>query len=271
MLGASGTSWENRLYRKVSPSTGAEILCQYCAVIVWGPSVTENIFVKAMAGVVTVATVLGIGYTVAKYATDFEAAKAEIQNLRGQITQLHEVLGKAQFGGEGPRGPKGDPGEPGPQGPRGPQGERGEQGPPGLPGSGGEGMSAEAVRQLVIQTVQQQMAALPSASAAAAPVALPGTDIFNSTGCIPVASVQNLQVLTLRVGQEFCDRDGALLARIVKSGVAKTIGATLPGKGTDWCGLNKVCTLRWLGNREFVYERVGEDEKGMVALLRLKK
>ena len=232
---------------------------------------TENIFVKAMAGVVTVATVLGIGYTVAKYATDFEAAKAEIQNLRGQITQLHEVLGKAQFGGEGPRGPKGDPGEPGPQGPRGPQGERGEQGPPGVPGSGGEGMSAEAVRQLVIQTVQQQMAALPAASAAAAPVALPGTDIFNSTGCIPVSSLQNLQVLTLRVGQEFCDRDGALLARIEKFDLYEAFKMNLPGKGADWCKLNKSCTLRWLGSKEFVYERVGEDEKGMVALLRLKK
>lgn|GEM_PF-4105016 len=233
---------------------------------------TENIFVKAMAGVVTVATVLGIGYTVAKYATDFEAAKAEIQNLRGQITQLHEVLGKAQFGGEGPRGPKGDPGEPGPQGPRGPQGERGEQGPPGLPGSGGEGMSAEAVRQLVIQTVQQQMAALPSAStAAAAPVALPGTDIFNSTGCIPVASVQNLQVLTLRVGQEFCDRDGALLARIERFSDSSTFWTRIPGRDNAGCALNKVCTLQWLGRKEYVYERVGEDENGTVALLRLRK
>lgn len=235
---------------------------------------TENIFVKAMAGVVTVATVLGIGYTVAKYATDFEAAKAEIQNLRGQISQLHEVLGKAQFGGEGPRGPKGDPGEPGPQGlpgPRGPQGERGEQGPPGLPGSGGEGMSAEAVRQLVAQTVQQQMAALPATSVAASPVALPGTDVFNSTGCIPVASLLNLQVLTLRVGQEFCDRDGALLARIERFSDSGKIWTTLPGRGTGTCSLNKTCTLRWLGSKDFVYERFGEDEKGPAALLRLKK
>ncbi|MBV2183571.1 MAG: collagen-like protein [Rhizobium sp.] len=232
---------------------------------------TDNIFVKAMAGVVTVAAVLGIGYTVAKYATDFEAAKAEIQNLRGQITQLHEVLGKAQFGGEGPRGPKGDPGEPGPQGPRGPQGERGEPGPPGLPGSGGEGMSAEAVRQLVIQTVQQQMAALPAASAAAAPVALPGTDIFNSTGCIPVASLQNLQVLTLRAGQEFCDRDGAFLAQIEKFGGDGGFLTMRPGQGKHWCYLGNTCTLYWLSSKQYVYERTGEDENGKVALLRLKK
>jgi hypothetical protein len=62
--------------------------------------VAENIFGKASALILAGAGVLGISYGIAKYVTDFEAAKGEIQNLRGQIAQLHEVLAKAQFGGD---------------------------------------------------------------------------------------------------------------------------------------------------------------------------
>lgn len=51
---------------------------------------------KAAALVMTCAGVLGVAYGIAKYVNDFENAKAEIQNLRGQITQLHEVLAKTQ-------------------------------------------------------------------------------------------------------------------------------------------------------------------------------
>lgn len=59
---------------------------------------SDSFFNKASAIVLTAAGVLGVGYGVAKYVTDFEAAKGEIQNLRGQIAQLHEVLSKVQFG-----------------------------------------------------------------------------------------------------------------------------------------------------------------------------
>lgn len=58
----------------------------------------DNIFGKVSALILTGAGVLGVSYGIAKYVTDFEAAKGEIQNLRGQIAQLHEVLSKAQFG-----------------------------------------------------------------------------------------------------------------------------------------------------------------------------
>ncbi|KQZ79110.1 hypothetical protein ASD64_12170 [Mesorhizobium sp. Root157] len=60
----------------------------------------DNIFGKASALILTGAGVLGISYGIAKYVTDFEAAKGEIQNLRGQIAQLHEVLAKTQFGSD---------------------------------------------------------------------------------------------------------------------------------------------------------------------------
>jgi hypothetical protein len=65
--------------------------------------VADNIFGKASALILTGAGVLGISYGIAKYVTDFEAAKGEIQNLRGQIAQLHEVLSKAQFGTDAAR------------------------------------------------------------------------------------------------------------------------------------------------------------------------
>ena len=63
----------------------------------------ENIFGKVSALILTGAGVLGISYGIAKYVTDFEAAKGEIQNLRGQIAQLHEVLAKAEFGSDSAR------------------------------------------------------------------------------------------------------------------------------------------------------------------------
>lgn len=63
----------------------------------------DSIFVKAGAVILTAAGVLGVAYGIAKYVTDFEAAKAEIQHLRGQIAQLHEVLAKAQFGQDASR------------------------------------------------------------------------------------------------------------------------------------------------------------------------
>lgn len=57
-----------------------------------------DFFTKAAALLMTAAGVLGVAYGIAKYVNEFENAKAEIQNLRGQITQLHEVLAKGQVG-----------------------------------------------------------------------------------------------------------------------------------------------------------------------------
>lgn len=59
---------------------------------------TESFLSKAGAVVLSGAALLGIAYGVAKYVADFEAAKGEIQNLRGQITQLQDLLTKTQAG-----------------------------------------------------------------------------------------------------------------------------------------------------------------------------
>lgn len=61
---------------------------------------TTNFMAKAAAVVMSAAGILGVAYGIAKYVNDFENAKAEIQNLRGQITQLHEVLAKTQWDDE---------------------------------------------------------------------------------------------------------------------------------------------------------------------------
>jgi hypothetical protein len=58
----------------------------------------ETYLSRAGAIVLSGAALLGVAYGIAKYVADFEAAKAEIQSLRGQIVQLQELLTKAQSG-----------------------------------------------------------------------------------------------------------------------------------------------------------------------------
>lgn len=59
---------------------------------------TESYLSKAGALILSGAALLGVAYGGAKYVADFEAAKSEIENLRGQITQLQDLLTKAQTG-----------------------------------------------------------------------------------------------------------------------------------------------------------------------------
>ena len=58
----------------------------------------ETYLSRAGAIVLSGAALLGVAYGIAKYVADFEAAKAEIQSLRGQIVQLQDLLTKAQSG-----------------------------------------------------------------------------------------------------------------------------------------------------------------------------
>lgn len=56
----------------------------------------QGILSKAGAVVLTGAAILGVAYSGAKYIAAFEAAQAEIQNLRGQVAQLQDLLTRAQ-------------------------------------------------------------------------------------------------------------------------------------------------------------------------------
>lgn len=98
-------------------------------------------------------------------------------------------------------------------------------------------------------------------------MSLGGEDVFDSSGCIPVSEVKRLATLTLRQGQEFCETDGRLVATVKMERTGFLI-ITRPGEPSDRCGLNSKCRMRWLGSKSYIYERVGEDEKGQVALLR---
>lgn len=218
-----------------------------------------------MVGIVSLAGLLagGIWYATG-LQSQLDAAQREITELRTKLDTVSNPNGVP-----GPQGPKGDVGPEGPQGqqgPRGFQGEPGPMGPSGASGSGASGLTESQVRQMI----QQAVAGLPTPSASGGiSVALSGQDIFNSSGCIPVSEVRNLEVLTLREGQEFCEADGRLTAKITSIAGTGTLFYTLPGKASSNCALNKQCKLRWLGAKTFVYERLGEDDKGPVALLRL--
>lgn len=224
-------------------------------------------FIIGFGALLAVATPTFIGgQYVADLRHEMDAAKREVEFLKGQITQLQGVLGN-QSGVTGVRGPKGDKGEPGLQGPR---GERGPQGPTG-PAGISSGLSEEHIRQIIQQSVQQQIAAMPATTGGTIQVTLGGADIFNSSGCIPVEQIRNLGTLTLRSGQEFCDRDGRLLARVNDFMSNGAFYMTRPGTHQDSCMLESTCTLRWLGGKRYVYERLGEDERGRIALLRLRQ
>ncbi len=239
-----------------------------------GLYMTENSWLKVVGIAGTIIPVggalIGLGIYVGNLTNQIEASRSEVQVLKGQVSQLQDILQKTQeaavSGVRGPKGDKGDPGEQGPRGERGPQGEMGPMGPSG----GNSGMSEAQMRSLIQQVVQQQVLAVPIGGGGTVNASLGNQDVFNISGCIPVSAVRDLTVLTLREGQEFCADDGALVARIGR-GDRYRFSITMPGKGSDMCSLEKVCTLDWLSGKSFVYERRGQDEKGPVSLLRLKQ
>lgn len=200
------------------------------------------------------------------YATglqnQLDAAQREITELRTKLDTVSNPNGVP--------GPKGEPGPEGPQGPQGPrglQGEPGPMGPPGPSGTGAGGLTETQVRQMI----QQAISALPTPAAASTGVnvTLGGADVFNASGCIPISAIRELEVLTLREGQEFCDTDGRLVGTVGSFSGRGSFVVKRPGEPQDGCTPGSRCKMRWLGSKTYVYERVGEDDKGRVALLRL--
>lgn len=197
------------------------------------------------------------------YATglqnQLDSAKREIVELRTKL----EVVSNPS-GVPGPRGPEGPQG---PQGPRGLQGEPGPMGPSGPAGVSTGGLTEAQVRDIIKQAVAQ----LPTAKPGIISANMGSSAVFDTSTCIPIADVRGLQVLSLRRGQEFCEADGKLVAIIDSVESRGNLKITLPGFGTDRCSINSSCTMRWLGGKRFVFERVGEDDRGVVALLRMRE
>ncbi len=235
---------------------------------------SENIWIKvvgiASAVLPVGAALISLGIYVGNLNNQIEASRAEVQVLKGQVTQLQDILQKTQAlansGTPGPRGPKGERGDPGEMGPQGPRGLQGDRGPAGPAGSGG-GLSEQQVAEIVQQMVSQKLSSPPTGQGAAINVTLGGADVFNAKGCIPLDSIKNSETLLIRDKQEYCARDGRLVATVIADGGSAYVFRR-PGQLHDRCSLGKNCQLRWLGSSTYTFERKGEDEKGPVGLFR---
>lgn len=238
---------------------------------------TEHVWLKIVGIAGTIIPVggalIGLGIYVGNLTNQIEASRSEVQVLKGQVSQLQDILQRTQSAAgsaaRGPQGPKGEPGDAGPQGMRGERGPQGEQGPvgPASAASAGGGLTEQQVRQII----QQQLASSPSSPAGAVNVTLNGQDVFNASGCIPIDSIRGLDVLTLRSGNEFCDRTGRVIFRVTE--IRQSDGRIYfmtPGKGSGSCFIDKKCTFDDLG-KTFVYERRGSDDNGAIALFRITK
>lgn len=213
---------------------------------------------------------IGLGIYVGNLTNQIEASRSEVQVLKGQVSQLQDILQKTQAaavsGVPGPKGEKGDPGERGEQGPRGERGLQGEAGPQGT-GSTSSGLAESQILQIVEESVKQKLASLPASTGGTITVALDGQDVFNTASCIQIQSVRGLDVLTLRPGQEFCDKSGELIGRIGLEG-AKGLAWKRIGGFSGTCGIEKKCGLGSIFGATYVYERFGEDDEGPIFLLR---
>lgn len=233
-----------------------------------GDRMTDNIFGKTVAAIVTIGTVFGVTYGAAKYVTDFEAAKVEIANLRGQITQLHEVLAKLQSGPVLTKGEKGDPGERGLKGDRGdmgPQGPRGPQGEPGPRGADGSTISEAEIERMISSALAKKQVSAPAPSSAGS------IDQLNSEGCWPLAVLASKTSVSFTDGLEVCGEDGTLLLKIMTVNVFNRYFRYIrPGEESKVCKLNSICDFEIDQLPSFVFERVKRVGSSEVAQIRFK-
>jgi hypothetical protein len=169
-------------------------------------------------------------------------------------------------GAQGLKGDKGDPGEPGPQGVR---GERGPMGPPGADAAPTTNDTGEReIRAMIEAVVAEKLAASqktvnsPGATDVGASLSL-----FDTSSCIQWDKIKALPVLTLRPKVEICRQDGALVGKVTMID-SNTVYMTLSGRNSDYCHLGQNCKWPLLGNLNYIFERLQDDDKGPVALLR---
>ncbi|EJC69342.1 collagen triple helix repeat protein [Rhizobium leguminosarum bv. viciae WSM1455] len=240
---------------------------------IWGNSVTETS--TAMKFIIGFGAILAVGvptFVVGQYVSDLrhdmEQSKTEVERLKGQVVQLQDILQKTQT--VGARGLKGDKGDTGDQGPAGPRGERGPPGPVGEPSAASLDLS-DAAKNEVKKIVADAISAIPSPpnQTAGVPSPVKGS-AFSNTKCAVDSSFQGLEAIELHDKTEICDAAGRLLATIsVQSRVMLGMKIRRPGK-SDYqsCDMERACALFWAPGKEFVIERIGQDENGSVALLR---
>lgn len=217
---------------------------------------------------------IALGIWVGNLKSQVDNSQQEVAQLKGQVTQLQDILQKTQnsigTGSIGPQGPKGDAGPKGERGEQGPQGERGPQGPAGPASVSGGGLDEVTIRQLVNSIVDQKVSSLPAARPSAGNGDVTkALSVFDTSECVPWDSIKNLRVLTLKTDIEACLQDGTLMGRVtdIEESSQHRIWMKIPGYGNDNCGLGEKCRWPMFQNRSYIYERYS-DEDGGVALLR---
>jgi hypothetical protein len=231
----------------------------------------------AMKFIIGTGAILAVGiptFIVGQYVSDLrhdmEQSKVEVEHLKGQITQLQDILQKTQISAaSGARGPKGDKGDPGDPGPAGPRGERGPAGAAGETSVASAELSDVAVAE-VKKLVTDAISAIPSGGqtvGAAAPVK---GSAFSNSKCVLDSAFQGLDAIELHDQTEICDGTGRLIATLnIQARGYQQIAMNRPGKSVAiTCTPDRTCELFWVPGKQFVIERVGEDQDGGVALLR---
>lgn len=206
------------------------------------------------------------GQYVSDLRHEIDASKGEIQNLRGQVVQLQEILKASQSSASsGTRGLQGPKGEKGDQGDVGPQGPRGERGPPGEPGNGPD---AEYLRRVIDEVVAQRIKGIPAQlPVKAVPSSSPPSS--DTSKCLLDSETRNSDLLVVKKGVEICDGSGRLLTRVdgLKLNNSGWVHFFNPDGGSWYCVPGNRCQFKWDNKRSFVVERTsGEGDRATIYL-----
>ncbi|HBT69977.1 MAG TPA: hypothetical protein DEB63_19235 [Agrobacterium sp.] len=186
-------------------------------VIKAGAPMSEGMWLKTVGIAGTLIPIggalIGLGIYVGNLNSQIEASKAEVQTLKGQVTQLQEILQKTQVTGLGAKGQKGDKGDPGDAGPK---GDRGPQGIPGEPGISTPG-------NIDLSPILSRLAALERTGNQARPAT--GVEVSSSspvapsvTECVQLPQKQTSGTFVIADGTRICGTGGEFLAKLEVQG-----------------------------------------------------
>lgn len=236
---------------------------------------TDGWFKKIMGDLPSLITVAGaliaLGIWVGNLKNQVDNSQTEVAQLRGQVTQLQDRLQKFQStpaagmrGAAGPKGDKGDVGDPGPQGPKGERGLQGPKGEDGVSTSTSATLTPEQIQQLTDQVIGK----LPKANGQS-PVLVDNNHLFDLSKCILSSNVKTSPTVVLKEGSEICDASGALLPKLEDINPSRNyISFSSPGRGHLTCDSGRPCSFDFDSTRQFVIERIGEQDEEKIVLLR---
>lgn len=198
---------------------------------------------------------IGLGIYVGNLNNQIEASKAEVQTLKGQVTQLQEILQKTQVTGIGAKGQKGDKGDPGDTGPK---GDRGPQGIPGEPGTSGPG-------NIDLSPILTRLAALERARNQGQPTT--GVEVSSSvpiaptaTECVQLPQKQTSGTFTIVDGTRICGSAGEFLAKLEVQG--ETSLRFSNGGSFRKCSVSNPCGFFQKTAGTFILDQIGRSTDG---------